>query len=652
MTVSQYKKYPFDLLSSLRSCFCFSNVVNALLAISMLSIHHASTAESDPYVNMRYLSSHGLSMFDDLKYEDGFSHFDYVNPNATKGGSIKLGTSTSFDNFNPFIRKGVSPTGLNYFGGLVYDSLTVSSDDEPFSLYGLVAERIYLAPDRKSITYFINPKAKFHDGKPITADDVVFSLDILKEKGVPLFKYYYQEISHAEKIRDHIVTFHLTNPDNGELPLIAGQLPILPKHYWQDKDFSETTLVPPLSSGPYKIKSFTAGRNIVYERVEDYWAKDLPVNKGRYNFNEIRYDIYLDDTVLRQALKAGKLDLRQENSAKAWETEYNGALFDSNLMKKEVFPSLTPIVSAGFAFNLRRDKFANREVRKAINLAFDYEWTNRNIFYDQYYRADSYFPSSPFHVEGLPSEAELAILNQYKQQLPDYVLNQPIEITVSDGSGWNRANLIKAAELLKTAGYVIKADQLMDANGNPFVIEFLFASPTLKRILLPLKRNLKILGIDLQLRLLDSAAYQNRLQSFDFDMVYFAVGQSLSPGNEQKEYWGTTAADSPASKNIMGIKNPVVDALTNQIIEASTRQQLITATQAMNRVLTQELYMIPGWHLPASRYVFWNKFSKPRDVNPGVKPIKPGTDFLNWWYDDAKVKLLENARINDESLNN
>ena len=596
------------------------------------------------------VKTHGLSMFDDLKYDENFTHFEYVNPEAPKGGRLNMGSTGSFDSFNPFIRKGVTPAGMNLLGGLTYDTLMAGSDDEPFSMYGLLAHHIDLADDRTSITFYLHKHAKFHDGEPITADDVIFSLNTLKEKGNPFYQYYFAEIASAEKIDSHTVKFNLSNPDNGELPLISGQLPVLPEHYWQDKDFTRTTLEAPVSSGPYKIKDFKAGRYIVYERVSDYWGKDLPVMKGKYNFDEIKYDYYLDESVLKQALKSGKIDYRAENSAKAWAFEYNIDAVENNWLLKQKIATQTPIVSTGMGFNLRKEKFKNRVVRQAIGLAFDYEWTNKNVFYNQYLRADSYFPESEFTARGLPQKDELTLLKKYKDQLPEYVFNTPISVPKTDGSGWNRGNLKKASELLKLQGYSIVNNRLIDPQGNPLTIEFLTTSATIQRILLPFKRNLSVLGIDFQIRVIDGASYQNRVQEFDFDMAQFGAGQSLNPGNEQKDYWGSDAANTPASRNLMGISNSTVDALIKEIIKAPSRKDLITAVKSMDRVLMHEYYMIPGWHLPARRLVLWNKFGQPRDVITNITPIHYGEDAMNWWYDENKASTLEIAMKNNEKL--
>lgn len=554
---------------------------------------------------------HGLAMHGDLKYPAGFDHFDYVNANAPKGGELKLADQGPFDSLNPFITKGQPPSGA----GLPFDTLMEASADEPFSEYGLIAETVETPPDRSWVTFTLRPQARWHDGQPITADDVVFSLDILRTKGAPHYRYYYAGVDKAEKLGERKVKFVFKPGDNRELPLILGQLPILPRHYWQDKAFDETTLTPPLGSGPYRIGKFEPSRFITYERVKDYWAKDMPSQKGRYNFDTIRYDTYRDATVALEALKAGEYDLRQENESKKWATGY--ADWDAVKTGKAVlreFHHHLPSGMQGYAFNLRRPVFDDIRVRQALALAFDFEWANRNLFYGQYTRTDSYFDNSELAATGLPDAAELALLEPLRGQVPAQVFSTIFKSPVTDAALGIRPNLRQAMALLEQAGWQVVNGKLVDGQGRPFRFEILLSSPAFERITLPFVHNLSRLGIEASVRTVDPTQYVNRVRGFDFDMIVQVWGQSLSPGNEQSLYWTSTAADQPGSSNVIGIKNPAIDHLVDTLIAAPDRQTLVAATRALDRVLSWNWYVIAQWHSAVTRVAYWDKFGQPDTV--------------------------------------
>ena len=580
---------------------------------------------------------HALALSGTPKYPAGFTHFDYVNPEAPKGGTARQFSLGTFDSFNAFITKGVPADGL----GLVFETLTTQSDDEPFTQYGLVAEKMEMPADRSWIIYYINPKAKFHDGRPITADDVVFSYNILIEKGHPLYKKYYADVEKVEKAGDLAVKFHFKAMTNPELPLIIGQIFVLPKHYWEGRDFSVAGLDPPLGSGPYKLTDFKPGHSVTYKRVEDYWGRDLPVNKGKYNFDTIIYDYYRDETVALQAFKSGEYDFRQENTAKVWATQYTGPAFDQGYIIKEEIPNDVNQGMQGFAFNLRRPVFQDRRVRAALAYAFDFEWTNKNLFYGQYTRSKSYFSNSELASSGPPSPEELKILEPFKEQLPPEVFTTGYEPPSTDGSGNIRTNLRKALKLLKEAGWVVKNGKLVNSKtGQPFKFEILLVQAAFERIVLPFKKNLSRLGIDVDIRMVDTSQYINRLRDFDFDMVVLSLAQSESPGNEQRDYWSSAAARNPGSRNYIGVSDPVVDALVDLVITAPNRRELVLRTRALDRVLLWGHYVIPNWHVALYRVAYWNKFSRPK-ISP-----KYSLAFLSWWVDRAKEDKLRQYLLN------
>ena len=540
------------------------------------------------------LSGHAMTMFDNEipKYAATFPYFDYVNPTAPKGGTLRLAVDGTFDSFNSYIPKGnAASTGS-------VETLLVNSADEPFTAYGLVAETMEWPADRSWVIFNLRPEARWHDGTPITADDVVWSFEALVEKGMPFYRYYYSAIDSAEALSTHRVRFNFKESGNQELPLITGQLPVLPKHYWASRDFSATTLDPPLGSGPYRIQKFEAGRYIVQERVTDYWGANLPVRRGMNNFDTIRTEFFRDATPIRLALKAGDIDFRLENQSKAWADDYNVAVVDKGLLNKEMVPHRQPTGMQAFVMNTRRTLFQDPRVRQALGYAFDFEWSNRTLFNGQYTRTTSYFSNSELASSGLPQGEELALLEHYRGRIPDTVFNQAFKIPVTDGSGRPRENLRKATALLKDAGWTVRDLKLInEATGVPFTFEVLLSSKAFERIVLPYTQNLKQLGIEAKIRLVDRTQYMERYRQKDFDMLVAVWGQSETPGNEQREYWGSDAADSVGSRNLAGIKDPVVDELIELLVKSDSREQLNVRTRALDRVLLWGHYVLSLIHI-------------------------------------------------------
>ncbi len=578
---------------------------------------------------------HGLSMFGDLKYGPAFKHFDYVNPNAPKGGDVTRAAIGSFDNLNPYILKGISADGL----GLTADTLLRSSDDEAFAEYGLIAESIEIAPARDAVTFTLRAQARWHDGSPITVADVIFSFETLKEKGHPTFRVYYADVLAAENAGPHKVRFRFRNGNNRELPLILGQMPILSKAYYTTVDFEKTTLDPPLSSGPYRIENVDPGRMITYTRVADYWGKDLPVNRGRFNIGRIRYDYYRDSVVAVEAFKAGEYDFRLENVSKNWATAYDFPALKSGQVNKVEIPHEIPTGMQCFVFNTRRAIFQDRRVRQALTHAFDFEWTNRSLFYGAYTRTRSFFSNSELASRGLPSPAELKILEPYRGRIPEDVFTQAYAPPRTNGDGNVRANLRTAFRLLEEAGFVVRDKVLVNAaTGDPFTFEIMLVDPSFERVVLPYVQNLKRLGITARVRTVDPSQYQNRFNTFDFDMVVAGFGQSLSPGNEQRGLWSSAAAETPGSRNLIGIRDPVVDELIASLINAPDRQSLIDHTRALDRVLLWGHYVVPHWYVRNFRVIYWDRFGRPEN------PPKYALGFNDWWIDPEKDARLRNAR--------
>lgn len=579
--------------------------------------------------------THAIAMHGAPKYGPDFTHFDYVNPQAPKGGVLRQGAEGSFDSLNPFIVKGDSASGA----GSIYDSLLTSSADEAFSEYGLLAESVEMPKDRSWITFHLRPQAKWHDGQPITAEDVKWTFETLTTKGAPFFGFYYADVTQVDVLGPRSVKFTFKGSANKELPLILGQMAVLPKHYWQDRDFEKTTLEAPLGSGAYKIGKFEAGRYIEYDRVEDYWGRDLPVNVGQNNFATLRYDYFRDANVIVEAFKGGALDLRSENVSKVWATAYEMDEVKNGQIIKEELPHQRTAPIQGYAYNLRRDLFKDVRVRQALAYAFDFNWSNRNLFYGQYSRSRSYFGNSELEARGLPEGDELEVLEKYRGRVPEQVFTEEYNPPDTQGDGRIRDNLKVADDLLKDAGWEIKGkERVNSATGQKLTFEILLVSPAFERITLPFAKNLERLGVNANVRTVDSAQYLKRTETFDYDMVVLAAGQSLSPGNEQRDYWGSAAAAIEGSRNLIGIADPVVDELIESLIAAPDRAALVARVRALDRVLQWGHYLIPHWHAKEDKIIHWNKFSRPE-----VIPMQ-GVQLGTWWFDAEKAAALASPR--------
>ncbi len=598
-----------------------NNISKILLSTLLLIPSFAHAQDAVP--------SHALVMHGEAKYARDYTHFDYVNPNAPKGGTLRQHSIGSFDSLNPFIVKGSPAAGLSFLGQtFLYDSLMEQSNDEPFSMYCLLCESVEHDPKNMWVAFNLRPEAKWHDGKQITAQDVVWSFNIFMEKGTPFFKAYYGDVKNVEAISPTRVKFTFKHGDNVELAPIIAQMSVLPKHYWEEEehDFSSTSLTPPLGSGAYKIGKVAPGRSIDYVRVKDYWGKDLPVNKGRFNFDHIQYDYYRDGNVALEAFFAGEYDVRMENTAKLWATSYEAApVLDGRIIKEEIAHK-RPQGMQGFLYNIRRPIFADIAVREALAYAFDFEWSNKQFAFGKYKRTQSYFSNSDLASSGLPSGRELEILEQFRGQIPTEVFTSQYHPPTSDGSGNNRKNLRKAMNILEDAGYILGADGIRVKDGLRLSFEIIDNNPQFERWVLPFIKNLKRIGVEANFRIVDSAQYQNRINDFDYDMTILSFGQSSSPGNEQREYWGGARADMAGSRNYIGIKNPAIDKLIEQLIQAKSREDLVAYTRALDRILLWNYYLIPQWHIDHWRLAWWNKIAKPEVLSP----ITPGiTD--TWW---------------------
>ena len=570
------------------------------------------------------VTTHALSLFGEPKYDAAFTHFAYANPAAPKGGTVRLSADRTFDTLNPFTLKGVTGAG----SALIYDSLTYGTEDEPFSQYGLLAETITVGPDNAWVEYAIRPDARWHDGVPITPADVVWTFNTLMTEGHPFYAKYYSDVTDVQETGPRRVRFTFAPGVNRELALIVGEFDVLPRHYWEGREFGATTLEPPLGSGPYRFGAVDPGRSITYERVPDYWGRDLAVNVGRHNFDRIRYDYYRDANVMIEALKAGEYDFRAENIAKEWATAYDLAAVDEGLLVRRTVDHELPTGMQGYVFNVRRKVFRNRALRQALAFAFDFEWTNRTLFYEQYDRTESYFSNSELASRGAPAPDELALLEPHRADLPDAVFADAYRAPRTDGSGNNRANLRTAQRILDEAGYRVDGQSLVDPGGEPVAFEILLGAPAFERITSPFVNNLERLGIRATIRIVDRAQYENRLRAFDYDMMVMARGQTFSPGNEQRDFWTSAAADTPGSGNYPGIADPVVDALVDAVIRAPDRAAQVAATRALDRVLLHGHYVIPHWHISKFRLVYWNRFGIPA-VAPRYGLGFPST----WWYD-------------------
>jgi microcin C transport system substrate-binding protein len=588
------------------------------------------------------LHRHALSLIGKPRYPADFKHFDYVNPDAPKGGMVRLAAVGGFDSLNPVLYKGERAAGL----GLIYETLMAESLEEPSTSYGLIAEWASYPEDYSSVTFKLRDEARWQDGTKITPEDVIYSLGVNKAAD-PSRGLYYKNVSRAEATGDNEVTFYFDTKNNRELPMIMGQLTILPKHYWTGTDASgnprdplKTTLEPPLGSGPYRIKEVKPGRSISYARVADYWGKDLPVNAGQWNYDEIRYEYYRDDTVAFESFKAGNLDYWEETSAKNWATAYNFAAVKNGFIRRQEVPLHQTRAMQCFVLNLRRPQFVDRRVRQAFNLAFDFEWANKNLFYGQYARLGSYFQGGELAApQALPEGQELDILNEVKDGVPTEVFTAIHRNPVNDSEDDMRGNLSKAVALLKDAGWEVKNGTLINVKtGQPMKVEFLIESPLFERIVQPYLRNLERLGITGTIRMVDSAQYIQRLNQFDYDIVVGSFPESESPGNEQRDFWGSEAAGREGSSNLIGVKSPAIDKLIDRIIFAKDRAELVAATHALDRVLLWNEFVVPQWYSPNERIAYWDRYGQPK-VLPQL-----GAGFIQvWWFDQALAARLPSS---------
>jgi microcin C transport system substrate-binding protein len=611
--------------------------VSGLAPISPASAQSApAAAELSPNLTWR----HALSLFGDIKYPVDFKRFDYVNPDAPKGGVARMMSIGTFDNFNfavAGIKGNIAPAVM-----LIHQTLMERSQDEVATEYGLLAEVVAHPDDFSWVIYRLRKEARWHDGKPVTPDDVIFSIETLKKQS-PFYASYYRHVVKTETAGEREIRFTFDSPGNRELPTIVGELPILPKHWWEGtdaqgrkRDVSATTLEIPLGSGSYRIKEFVPGRSVTLERVKDFWGANLPVQIGQNNFDELRFEFFRDNIVALEAFKADQADWISENSAKQWATAYDFPAVAEKRVVKEEFPINDSGRMQAFALNLRRDQFKDARVRRALNLAFDFEEMNKQLFYGQYKRINSYFEGTELACSGLPDGQELKILETVRDKVPSDVFTTPYANPVGGNPEAVRSNLREAARLLKEAGLEVRDKKLTDANGRPFTVEILVQDPSSERIALFYKPSLERIGITASVRVVDDAQYQNRLRGFDFDAIIDQWGESLSPGNEQREFWGSPAADQPGSKNTVGIKNPAIDALIEQVIFAKDREGLVAATRALDRVLLWNFYVVPQFTYPFSRYARWDRFSH---AEPLPKYGRSGLPSL-WWYDAEKAAKI------------
>ncbi|MCF6321508.1 MAG: extracellular solute-binding protein [Rhizobiaceae bacterium] len=611
------------------------------LALALIMIGQTTFANEDG-TQWRY----GSTLFGELKYGPDFKKYDHVNADAPKGGRLNQAALGGFDSFNPFVVRGRAAAGLNYQGGLLYDSLFAQAVDQSSASYGLLAEAFRYGDDYSWAVYRLNPKAKWHDGKPITPEDVRWSMEILREIN-PLWSNYYANVERVEITGENEISFFFDQKDNRELPQIIGDLPVLPKHWWTGKnaagetrDISKPTTEPPLGSGPYKIGDFNMGKSVTWQRVENYWGADVPTQNGRYNFDEIHYTYFLEQTAIWEAFKKGGIiDLRQENRAQRWARSYDfPAIKKGDVLKRE-FSKTGAQIYQGYYLNTRKDKLKDRRVRQALTLLFDFETMNKNLFFNAYTRTDSFYEGGELQSSGIPQGRELEILEKYRGKIPDEVFTREFVIPNFSQDGAFRKAQRTALKLFTDAGYTFKAGKMLDKNGKQFTLEFIGNSPTDERIANPYFENLRTLGIKPALRVLDTAQYKNRLDKFDYEITGVATRQSLSPGNEQREYWSAKAAKTDGTRNYSGISDPVVDELVERLISASDRQELLDLTRALDRVLKWQYYAIPQWHNPTERLAWWRKLQF-----VDKQPTRQGTDLFSFWIDTNIEKELEGSK--------
>ena len=585
-------------------------------------------------VSAEAAARHGASIFGDLKYQPDFPHFDYADPSALKGGRlVTIGPTgvTTFDSFNGFILKGDAAQGLD----VIFDTLMVRAYDEPDAMYGLVAKLVDVADDKKSVSFELRPEAKFADGSALTAEDVCDSFRLLKTEGHERIRITIHDVKECQVLSPQRLRYQFEGENTRDLPLVVASLPIFSKTYYQSHDFTKSTLEPPLGSGPYRIGPFRQGQHVTYVRRDDYWAKDLPVNRGQYNFDEVRYEYFRDRTAELEALKAGILDLREEFTSRDWATAYNvGAVKEGRLIKEQL-PDETMSGAQGFFINLRREKFQDIRVRQALDLVFDFEWSNANLFYDQYKRTSSVFEGGDLEAEGKPSPQELELLDQLRSELRPEVFEEVYSPPVSNGSGADRKLLRGASELLDQAGWTVKNGVRENAGGEKLTVEFLEDDRTFERVMTPYLRNLRLIGIDARLRLIDEAQFQQRLKDFDFDITIQRYSLPQTPGVELKAFFGSQSAKAPGSYNLSGLALKPVDVLIDKMIKAKSREELKTAARALDRVLRAEHFWVPHWSKQSYNLVYWNIFGRPK-----TKPKYDRGVITTWWIDSQKAASL------------
>ncbi len=602
----------------------------ALLATGATALAFPPMALADPAPTR----SHAVSLLETPKLPPDFAHFPYVNPDAPKGGEIALSSIGTFDNYNPFILRGNAPGGI----ARVWEALLVHAADEATVAYGHLARVIEIAPDRSWAAFELRPEAKFHDGTPVTAEDVVWTFDTLRTHGRPVYRQMYADVTEAVAERPDRVVFHFRAVTNRELPQIVGDLSVLPKHWFAGRDFTAPLNDPPLGSGPYRVERAEFGRTLSMARVQDWWARDMPTGRGLNNFDRIRTEYFRDATVALQAFKAGQIDFREENIAKQWATAYDFPAVRDGLVKHEAVRQYLPTGMQGFAMNTRRPVFADRRVRQAMAMAFDFEWANRTLFYGAYTRTLSYFSNSALASSGVPAGAELALLEPFREKLPPELFTTPFTLPVTDGSGNNRAQLVAAMKLCEAAGWSVRDRVMTDAAGKPVSFEFLLPASDYERVALPYAQSLQKLGIEVRVRTVDPAQYQQRMDNYDFDMTLITIPESESPGNEQIGFWTSKAAEAVGGDNICGVRDPVVDAMVARVVGASDRDGLLAATHALDRTLLWGWYMVPNWHVQVARIAYWDRFSRPDAV------VRAGIILDNWWVNSARSAVVQAAR--------
>ena len=605
------------MINKMQSAFQFSR--SFLILVLTLALFSMAAGVSECQ------AAHGISIDGKLKYNPDFKQFDYTSEQAKKGGALVLHDLGSFDKMNPFTLKGSPPSGLD---NLVFETLAVSSLDEPFAAYGLIAKDIELADDRLSVIYTIDENARFSDGSPITPEDVQFSLNTMKSDAAhPFYQAYLQDITGSDILDKNRIRFNFARV-NRELHMIASQVPIFSRKYYTEHPFDDPSMDPPVGSGPYVVDSVNPGKSITYKRNPDYWAIDHPTRKGMFNFDTITYKYFRDQIVSVEAFKANVFDFMYINIAKQWARDLVGPKFESKQIMKEYMPHRNNQGMQGFVFNQRNPLFQDRKVRKALGMAFDFEWANNKLFFNEYTRSASYFSNSHLAATGLPEGLELEYLQPFKDQLPPEIFTQPLTPFSSNTPNGIRDNLRAAKNILIEAGWTVKDGRLVDKEGKPFEFEILLVSPSFERVMAGYVNNLSKLGVNASYRTIDPALYIDRLNRFDFAMTVHVFGQSQSPGNEQRDLWYSESADRQGARNLIGIKDPIVDQLVDKIIYATTQEELQAACKALDRVLWYGYYVVPNWYVARHRISYWNKFNRPETLPLYYNPIQA---LMTWW---------------------